>query len=386
MYNLNTLRQKEFPLSENSVYLNHASVSPIPTRTKEKMIWATEQLAANPSRLFAEHGRTLMETLPRQIAKFINARRGREIAVITSTSMGINMLAQAIQWQPGDNVVFCEVEFPSNAYPWMSLERDGVEVRQVTAVNGGLTLDALRPHVDQNTRLVAASAIQFLSGHCTDLHAIGHFCHENGVMFFVDAIQAIGHIPIDVQALHIDALITGGQKSLLAPPGIGFMYVREAIAEQMLPRIIGPNATQDWLHWLNYDLTFLPAAGRFGGGTPNLAGIFAMQASLTLLKELGRTNIDSHTTALARYAHKELTARGREVITPCDNIGPIVTFKTELSDKDTDALVQHLAQHDISVVKHLDAPGIPHVRLSFHCYNTTAEIDRFLSVFDDWKA
>lgn len=378
MYNLNTLRQKEFPLSAEYIYFNHASISPLPMRTQHKMQWVLTRLSEQPANFFMSDGMAIMESFQQELAALIHAARPQEIMPISSTSMGINMVAQAIPWQPGDNVVFCETEFPSNAYPWMSLERDGVEVRQATAVGGGLTLEALRPLVDERTRVVTASAIQFFCGHCTDLAAIGRFCRERDVLFFVDAIQAVGHMPIDVEAMHIDALACGGQKSLLAAPGIGFLYVRDAAAERMNPRIIGPNATQDWRHWMDYDLTFLPGAARFGTGTPNLAGMAGVVASVGLLRELGVAAIGEHTAELSRHAHDVLTARGYEVPTPRDRIGPIVTFASGRSDEATDALVAALGERHITVVKHLDAAGTPHVRLSFHCYNTVEEVDRFM--------
>jgi selenocysteine lyase/cysteine desulfurase len=267
----------------------------------------------------------------------------------------------------------------------MSLERDGVQTRCVPSINGGLTVEGIAAAVDERTRMVAVSAIQFFSGHRTDLAAIGAFCRERGLLFVVDAIQAIGHIPFDVQALGIDALASGGQKSLLAAPGSGFMYVRNSFAETLRPRMIGANATRDYLHWLSYDLTPLPGAQRFSSGTPNLVGMFGVVESLSLLRELGVQNIDQHTTGLSRYARERLMDRGYSVVTPADRLGPIVTFRTGVDDPATDELVKFLADRHISIVKHLDTHGTPHVRLSFHCYNTTDEIDSFLDVLAEWE-
>src|SRR5690606_2795067 len=129
---------------------------------------------------------------------------------------------------------------------------------------------------DGRTRAVAASAIQFFSGHRTDLAAIGDFCRQRNILFIVDAIQAIGHMKFDVQAMGIDVLATGGMKSLLALPGVGFLYVREELAEQMRPRLIHGNSTVDYLHWLDYDTTPAPGAARFAAGTPNVIGIMSM--------------------------------------------------------------------------------------------------------------
>jgi cysteine desulfurase / selenocysteine lyase len=385
MYDINALRQNEFPHSQNQIYFNHAAISPLPQRTRRKMNWAVDQLADNPSRFWVEEGMPMTESLKASLASLINAADPEEIVPITTTSAGINALAQSINWDlQEDNMAFCEVEFPSNAYPWLNLGgRHGLEVRQVTAVDGGLTLDKLKEKVDWDTKLVAASAIQFFSGHRTDLLEIGRFCHERGILFVVDAIQAIGHMPIDVQAMHIDALVTGGQKSILGPPGIGFMYVRRSLAETLRPRFIGANATVDFLHWLSYDLTPLPAAQRFNSGTPNLVGMFGLHESVALLQELGIPNIDQHTRHLATSAIEQLQALDYKAVTSTaagQAPGPIVTFRSPVDNLATDALVARLAEQNITVVKHLDPPGNPHIRLSFHCYNTLDEVARFMKM------
>ena len=383
MYDLTTLRQNEFPVSHNYIYFNHAGISPLPIRTRDKVQWAVAELAAQPGDLWLNHGLPAMETFRRDLATLINAADPQEVVPATTTSFALNSFAQSVAWQPGDNVLFCEVEFPSNAYPWMSLERDGVEVRQVPAVGGGLTLPALEPLVDERTRLIAASAIQFFSGHRTDLATIGAFCRERGILFVVDAIQAIGHMAFDVQAMNIDVLASGGQKSLMALPGIGFMYIRAPICQTLKPRFVGGNATVDYMHWLDYDMTFLPGAQRFAIGTPNLPGIFSVCASLSLLRELGVDNIDRHTSRLAAQAIDVLSGMGYEVITSRQAHGPIVTFKSGLSHQATDALVEQLQQRRVTLVKHLDAAGTPHVRLSFHCYNTAEEIEQFMQILDE---
>lgn len=383
MYDIVALRQLEFPYSANQIYFNHASISPLPTRAKQKVQQATEQIAENPTWFFQNEGMQTLANVKKEIVGLINASRPDEIVPITSTSAGLNAIAQAIAWQPGDNIIFCAYEFPANAYPWMALAREGVEVRMARPVNGGLELSAIEPLVDGRTRLIAASAIQFFSGHRADLATIGAFCQQAGILFVVDAIQAIGHIPFDVQAMNIDVLATGGQKSLLALPGTGFMYVRYSLCEELQPRTIHGNATKDYLHWLAYDLTPLPGAERFSAGTPNLLGIVSMAASLGLLKELGIANIDHHTRQLSNKAITLLASQGYEVVTPPDH-GPIVTFSSGRTIPETDQLVSALGKQKVSVVKHLDPAGTAHLRLSFHCYNTLAEVEQFATILANY--
>lgn len=377
MYNLEKLRADEFPHSGEALYFNHAGVSPLPARTQAKVKWAIDEFARQPGRFWMKHGLDYAERLRQEMAAFLNAASPWEIVPSATTSAGLNAVAQAMAWQPGDNVVFCDVEFPSNVYPWLSLARDGVESRLVPATNGGLTLAALQPYVDDRTRVIAASAIQFFTGQRTDLTAVGRFCQERGILFVVDAIQAIGHMAIDVQVMHIDVLACGGQKSLLALPGQGFLYVRQEVAEQLQPRAIGSNATVDFLHWLKYDLTPAPAAQRFMSGTPNIPGIVAMVESLGLIRELGVENIDRHTRELSDRATAVLTNLGYRVISPQPAQGPIVTFAVEMSSEEADALVTALIRQHVALVKHLDKEGHAYLRVSFHCYNTIEEVEKF---------
>ena len=380
MYDIHALRQNEFPHSREIAYLNHAGIAPLPQRSKRAIQAAVEALSGDPSDYFGKTAFPALAALQTGLARLVNAAPS-EIVHITSTSAALNAVAQAIVWQPGDRVLFCDVEFPSNAYPWLSLARDGVESCVVPADNGGLTLRAVEQHADARTRVVAASAVQFFTGHRTDLAAIGHFCRERGILFVVDAIQSIGHMPFDVQAMNIDVLATGGQKSLLGLPGVGFMAVRDEIAEAMRPRLIHSNATVNWLHWLAYDLTPLPGAERFMSGTPNVAGMIGLGPSLALLEELGVAHIDAHTMTLSRYAIEQLTALGLEVITPGDALGPIVTFRSPVEAAATEQVVQQLAAERVIVVKHLDAAGVAYIRLSFHGYNVPEEVDRFIAVY-----
>jgi selenocysteine lyase/cysteine desulfurase len=382
-YDVAALRADQFPLTAEVAYLNHAGISPLPRRTAEAMSDAVRRLMMEPSN-FA-HFIELDTALHRELAALINAASPDEIAAIQSTSLGISLIAQAMPWQPGQNIVLCDTEFPSNAYPWMRLtEQHGVEVRLLPARDGGITPDMLPAAVDAKTRLVAASALQFLSGHRTDLQAIGDFCRERGILFSVDAIQSVCHMPIDVQAMNISILVAGGQKSLMGPAGQGFLYVRSDLAATMRPTVIGSNATVDFQHWLKYDMTPLPAAARFGTGTPNVVGIVGLLESVRLLRGLGIANIDQYTTALAEYAIQGLRGLGFTVITPAQH-GPIVTFRAAEDEAKTDAILAGLSARKIVATKHWDAPKNPYIRVSFHCYNNTADIDRLLAALKELK-
>lgn len=384
-YSLDSVR-KAFPIAEQMTYLNHASIAPIPRPAQDAIHQAADQLTSDPAGFFAPSGNPPADLFTRfstEMAHYVNAAHPQEIVPLTSTSGGMNILARAVDWSPGDNAVMCDVEFPSNVYPYMALAGQGVELRLVPADQGGLTLAALEQGVDDRTRVVVVSSVQFLSGHRADLAALGAFCRQRDILFMVDAIQSAGHIPIDVQAEQIDVLLSGGHKSLMGAPGAGVLYVREEAAERMRFSTIGSNAVEGWDHWLHYDTTPRRAALRFMLGTPSMIDLIALLASTRFLCSLGVANIDAWTSHLGTVAIDDLSARGYSVITPRDPAlrGPIVTFRVAgdtLDDANQTAanFMAALKAANIRVTRHLDAEGWPHIRLSMHCFNTEDEVLR----------
>jgi cysteine desulfurase/selenocysteine lyase len=384
-YDLDRVRQA-FPISQHTIYLNHASISPLPAPTVQAMKAAVECLGTDPLTFDRPNDADPLGNIhvkfARAVAGLVNAEHLHEIVGVANTSTGLNAVAQAIPWNPGDNIVFAGVEFPSNAYPWMVLDRFGVECRIVPPPCPGASVEAFAPLVDDRTRLIAASAVQFLTGHRTDLAALGAFCHERGIIFVVDAIQAVGHMPIDVQAMHIDALASSGHKSVMGTPGQGFLYVRDAVCETLKPGTVGATAVEGWKHWAKYDLTPAKGARRLLMGTGNILGMVAIIESINFLRNLGLAHIDAWTQHLSRLVIEDVSARGYTVITPEDQLGPIVTFRIgdpadrESAEAQANALMAHLAKHSVRVTKHWDVDKTPHLRISTHCYNTEEDVRR----------
>lgn len=378
-YDVVSLRATEFPIANSVTYFHHGGISPLPKRTMTAVQECIQAMGANVSKYFHDDVFPLFEQFPKECADFINASDMSEVCYVSSTSTALGLVAGAIDWQVGDEIVFCDVEFPANVYPWMSLEKRGVKCRIVPANNGTLTIEALEAAINEKTRLVTVSAIQFFTGSRANLYALGKFCKEHDLIFVVDAIQAIGHIPIDVQAMHIDVLATGGQKSLLALTGAGFLYVREELCEQLHPYTMSANSVENWEHWLAYDLTPRKGATRFMTGTPNIPGMVSIVNSLSLLNELGRKHIDAHTTTLSGQFWERLNTEGYRIITPHSDRwrGPIITFQYRPSVEVTQHAIETLAEHDVMVGMHLNANGDPYVRISVHCYNNEDDIQRF---------
>lgn len=383
MYDLNTLRQSEFPQMLERTNLDNAASAPSPVRTVNKMKWMMDEKVATTQWHIGSYPIELVGAFMASAAKLLNAESPQEIVYVEGCSSGLNLIAQSLEIKPGDNLIFCDLEHPANVYCWMSLQRDGAVIKQVPSVNGGLTLESVREAADERTRVVAVSAIQFFSGHRTDMAAIGRFCRERNILFAVDAIQAVGHIPIDVQKMNIDVLVTGGHKSIMTAPSMGFMYVREAVCATLKPRVVGALSTADWSYYLKYDMTPHPGAWRFMIGTPNFIGMAGMIESMTLIGELTREAIDRHTTNLAAHTLEMAQARGYPLTTTRGEHGPIATFQSKF---DADATAAYLNQIDqeqhITIARPLDRQGRPHLRISFHCYNTEEDIARAFEALD----
>jgi cysteine desulfurase/selenocysteine lyase len=369
-YNLDALRA-EFKVTANGItYLNHAGISPLPTSVTQAVSDVTEAISQSGSDGYHAFD-YLFTDLPEQIGKLVDVE-SEQVTFVQNTSMGLNLIAQSLPLQAGDNILLCDVEFPSNVYSWMNLARKGVETRLVPAKDGGLTLETLDAARDGRSRVVAVSAVQFFTGRHEDLVALGQYCDEHDLWLIVDAIQAAGVVPIDMQAMRIDAVVAGGQKALLAPPGQGFMALRPELLEVLEPVFVGPLSVVGWEHWLHYDMTPNPGARRFDMGTSNLSGMAGLFAAVKLLMSLGVENINRWVTHLGDLAMADLTERGCRVITP-ERHAHIVTFAPK---GDANQLAEQLQARGIMISARQDAGGAPHLRISAHCYNTEEEILR----------
>jgi cysteine desulfurase/selenocysteine lyase len=368
---LEELRQ-EFSLTRELTFLNHAATSPLPGRTRAAMTRFIEKRRF--VRQTWEEYETLDQDLRQALAQLINASPD-EIALVQNTAEGINIAAHAIPLQPGDNVVFCDMEYPANVYPWLNLERQGVEARIVPNREGGLALHDLEEHVDQRTRVVAASSVEFLTGFRNDLKDIGELCKARGIYFVVDGIQSLGVIPLDVRECHIDLLSCGGPKWLLGPCGLGFLFCRQELIEEMIPPYAGATSVVDFENFRDYDLTFLPDAKRFELGTPNLVGMVGLLASVNLLLEVGIEEIQHWTLHLTEVLIEDLQKRGYRIASCLrpEHRSAIVSFPTP----DVEADYQKLTANKVIVSLREN-----YIRVSPHCYNTEEEVLRVGQVLD----
>ncbi|MGY8675053.1 MAG: aminotransferase class V-fold PLP-dependent enzyme, partial [Verrucomicrobiia bacterium] len=227
-------RQQEFPVSQTRVFLGHAAVCALPHRVAQAMADCAFGGTREDQESFV--GQTLYQTRE-QAARMLGADL-REIALVGPTSLALSFIAAGLDFQPGDNVICYQDDYPSNVYPWLALQEIGVEIRYVqTESLGRIEPDDVFSIVDERTRLVALASCHFISGWRIDLETIGSELRKRGVLFCVDAIQTVGAMPTSVE--HVDFLAADSHKWMLGPCSAGIMYVRKEVQDRMKPTTFG---------------------------------------------------------------------------------------------------------------------------------------------------
>lgn len=325
-----------------------------------------------------------------EVARLIHTSED-EIALVESTTHGLNIAAEALPLERGDRVLLCDLEFMEVALPWCQ-KRDstGIEIDVAPHQGGEIRVEEIAARITPRTRVVAISAVQWSNGFRVDLKALSKFCRDARIWLVVDAIQQLGAVPINLCETPVDFLACGGHKWLNAPFGQGFLY----IGDDILPYLRRPLGGYLSLEppaggWGNYfqtpsitpirDYRFVNEARRFEvGGTSNYPGAAGLAASVNLLNELGPARIVAHIFDLTDHLIAGLSRIGVEVVTPPAraNRSGIVTFSLGPPEKNL-SLMEHLLEHKVLVsVRYTSQIG--GVRVSCHFFNTQADIDRLL--------
>lgn len=362
---------REFPILSRWDFYNHAGVAPLSNRAAEALFKYTAE--ARDDAYLTGRWYDQAETARKLAAKLIGATP-QEIAFTKNTSEGIAFVANGLEWHAGDEIVSTAVEYPANVYPWMDLaQRFGVKHIMVPERDGRIILDELLAAVTARTRMIALSHVEYASGFRNDVAAIGAFCRERGILFCVDAIQALGVIPVDVEAMKIDFLSADGHKWLLGPEGAGFFYCRKEHLTKLRPEV-------GWLNVVNamdygtYDFTLRNDARRFECGTYNISGILSLGASLKLIDELGVDFIQQRVLALTDRLCAGLRDKGYSVYSPrgAGEASGIVAFTHQKLDHA--AIVRGLQAKNIAIVIREKR-----LRASPHFYNSPEQIDRLIA-------
>ncbi|CAN5809851.1 aminotransferase class V-fold PLP-dependent enzyme [soil metagenome] len=371
------MRAREFPHIGESIYLNAASVAPLPaSAAREISIYngrrqRVHQLSEADFSEPLNRSRTAAATL-------IGADTD-EIALGWNTSFGINLVALGLNPQRGGTIVVSDREFPANVYPWMSRDDFHLDLVPV-GPHGWPDEDRLMERLDRpGVAVFALSSVQFASGYLADLVKLGRFCREREIIFVVDAIQSLGQVPLDVRAANIDVLAAGGHKWLLSPFGTGFAFVRRGLHETINPRVIGwtsMTASADISALTDYRWELREGAQRYEVATLPFQDFAGFAASVELLLDIGVDQVRSHQEHILQPLIDWL--KSRSDITVESDLDPerrsgIVSLRHPAGERAFTALTE------AGVVCVLREGAI---RLSPHVYNTREEIEAVVEILE----
>lgn len=369
---------EQFPTIASMVYANHAAVSPWPRVAQDAMqAFAAENCEIGPLRVgrWVQREKRLRELL----ARAMNAASADDIAILGNTTDGVCTVANGVDWRPGDNLVTPSGEYPSNWLAWEAQQGRGVEVRQVETEKHPDPETALLEAMDERTRVLAISAVRFDNGLRYDLERLGEGCAGTGALFFVDGIQQLGALPLDVRACRIDALSAGAHKWLLGPEGVGVFYTSESTRERLALSKHG---------WRMFDNPFRmeekgrepsTSARRFEAGSPNTAGQAAWFAALEMMEKIGFDTIGRLLLENTNRLVEGVSAiPGLEVVSSVEPRRQSGIVSVTAQDMDPETLRRELSKQQCFVAVRGGA-----VRISMHFYQHGAPVERMLTALSD---
>ena len=363
-----------FPITNRAIYLNHAAVSPLPTPTVEAIQSQLKDVRDNGSINFRswiavkERARSLL-------AELLGARP-EQVAFMRNTSDSLSTVANGLDWRTGQNVVTFRREFPANIYPWLRL-RDtfGVEVRMCEERDGRVDIEELENLVDENTRVIAISHVQYASGFRANLESLGRIARKRDALLVVDVIQSLGVLPLNVEAELIDVAAGASHKWLLGPEGVGYLYLSDRARERLQPTLVGWTSVPNPEDYNNFDQEWNTGTLAWETGTGPTALIHGLNASLELLKATGTERIAEYLETLTDCLCENLSSRNYRVISARD-----------LGQKSQIVSIQHRggasAMQLYSQLKSnniITAPRADRLRIAPHFYNSFDEIDELVS-------
>src|SRR3954447_5620949 len=377
-YDVGELRRVEFPWTEETTYLNNASIGPLPERTRKALDEFNRRRSA-PFQLPDRDIFTSMAESRRLAARLVGAQP-EEIALSINTGFGLNLAARALPLRAGHIVLASDREFPANVYPWMLLKDIGVTLELApTTPEGwpdeGRLLERLR---DPRVRVLAVSLVQFSNGYMVDLGRLSEATRASGSYLVVDAIQGVGQIPLDLRKTPVDVLSCGAQKWLLSPWGSGFVYVRRELIRELRPSVTGWMAfegTDDFTRLTQYNDTLRGDARRFELITLPYQDFAGMNQSLRLLLDLDVARIQQHLRCLQQPVLEWATRAGAPVVSPT---GARASGILCVAPRDVGSSFRALKQARIICSLREGA-----IRLSPHAYTTYDEMERVVEILEE---
>ena len=364
--------RQQFPVLADWVYLNAAAFGPVPCCALE----AAERHARRRNERACLDFIDWFDDADRvreQAASMLGAAAA-DIAFVPNTATALGWLVQGIDWRPGDRVVVLEQEFPNNTYFGHALVRRGAEFVEVPLPHGELSLERFFSCINERTRLVLMSTVNYSTGLRPPVREIGEFVRSRGALFYVDATQSLGALRLDAGAIQADMVAAHGYKWLLCPAGIGVAYIRPELRAWLQPAIYSWRSHRDWrrVDALHHGPPELPVqAQKYEGGLQNFPGIYAMGAVLEMMFRLGLDEIERRVNQLAELGRDILRRAGATLL--CDRLpyydSPILA--AQFPQTDVSRLAASLIESRIVVsARH------GYLRVSPHFFNNEEDLAR----------
>lgn len=355
----------EFPALDSWTFLNTATFGQLPVRATDAVtrhFRHRDELACSDFLSWFSDA----DGLRKKIAELIHAASD-DIAFIPAASHALSLLIGGMSWKPGDQIVTLENEFPNNIYFPALLKSQGVELIETS-------IETFQEAITDRTRLVAVSALSYITGVGPSLVEMGKFLKERNILFYVDGTQGCGALHYDVREFQPDIFAVHGYKWMLAPNGAGFMYVAPEIREWLQPQVIGWRSDQNWrsVDQLQQGAPeFKKTAERYEGAMLCHSVLYAMEASVDLMLEIGPAEIEKRVLELATVLRQQLKNLGAEFSSP--NPSPILAVK--FPGHDSVQIVAKLKEHRVLVSSRQGW-----IRISVHFYNNEADIACLIAV------
>ncbi len=367
-----SVRRREFPICEHKIYFAHASVAPLPARAAEAMKHYIDGLSREAQDVYSLESK--VDEARARAALLIGAHP-EEIALLGPTSVGLSLVAQGVDWRPGDEVVCYPDDYPANVYAWFNLRRRGVKIISLQPERlGYITPELIAASISPRTRLVALSSCHFVTGYRLDVAGVGAVCREQDVLFSLDGIQTLGAFVLS--ARDVDFISAGAQKWMLGPEGTGIFYVKKARFETLAPTLIGGWNVRSENSVAASEIQFFETARRYEPGVLNACGMIGMAASLELLEQIGQENVSARILGLNAALLDNLESLG--FVEALRNAAPDAAGILTVSHPrvPSERVVGLLAENGVVVSLRHDREGNGYVRFSPHFYNTLDEVER----------
>ncbi len=375
-----TLRQQEFPVIKDSLFLGHAGVTILPRRVARTMQDYLEHCSLRMQE-YPEAWKAVNET--RLVAAELIGAKASEIALIGPTSVGLSLVANGLPWQTGDEVVSYLDDYPANVYPWTDLQRHGVVLKHLKpAAPGAITPEIVEAALTPKTKLVALASCHFLSGYRIEIDRIGRMLRERGILFCLDAIQTVGAFETRVD--HVDFLSADSHKWMLGPMSAGIFYVREELQDMLHPSLLGSWNVRSPNFIAQEEIAFERGGRRYEPGALNISGILGMKAGIDLIQEVGLPAISAQLLKLKARLHAGLHPQGFTFLGPDPqslNASGITTVQH--AERSLEEISQHLTANNIATSLRHNRSGQALLRFSPHFYNTQAEMERVAKVIGE---